>query len=43
VARRDLVATRDIPEPTLRERVGWYADRTLDEAGDLLAAVVPGF
>lgn len=43
VARSDLVATRDIPEPTLRERVGWYADRALDEAGDLLAAVVPGF
>jgi D-alanyl-D-alanine carboxypeptidase (penicillin-binding protein 5/6) len=43
VARSDLVATRAIPEPTLRERVGWYADRTLDEAGDLLAAVVPGF
>jgi serine-type D-Ala-D-Ala carboxypeptidase (penicillin-binding protein 5/6) len=43
VARIDLVATRDIPEPTLRERVDWYADRTLDEAGDLLAAVVPGF
>jgi serine-type D-Ala-D-Ala carboxypeptidase (penicillin-binding protein 5/6) len=43
VARSDLVAARDIPAPTLRERVGWYADRALDEAGDLVAAVVPGF
>ena len=27
---------------TLQERVGWYADRTLDEAGDILASVLPG-
>ena len=43
VARVDLVATRDIPEPSLQERVGWYADRALDEAGDILASVIPGF
>ncbi len=42
VARVDLVAARDVPEPTLGERVGWYADRALDEAGDILASVYPG-
>ena len=42
VARVDLVASRDIPEPSLQERVGWYADRALDEAGDILASVLPG-
>jgi hypothetical protein len=42
VARTDLVAARDIPEPSLGERVSWYADRALDEAGDIVAAVIPG-
>jgi D-alanyl-D-alanine carboxypeptidase len=42
VARVDLVAARDVPEPSLQERVGWYADRALDEAGDILASVIPG-
>ena len=42
VARVDLVAARDVEEPGFRERAGWYADRALDEAGDMLAAVVPG-
>lgn len=42
VARSDLVAARDVEAPSFRDRVGWYADRALDEAGDLLAAVVPG-
>jgi D-alanyl-D-alanine carboxypeptidase (penicillin-binding protein 5/6) len=42
VARVDLVAARDVPEPSLQERVGWYADRALDEAGDILTAVIPG-
>ncbi len=42
VARVDLVAARDIPEPSLQERVGWYADRALDEAGDMVASVLPG-
>jgi D-alanyl-D-alanine carboxypeptidase (penicillin-binding protein 5/6) len=42
VARVDLVAARDVPAPTFRERAGWYADRALDEAEDMLAAVVPG-
>jgi serine-type D-Ala-D-Ala carboxypeptidase (penicillin-binding protein 5/6) len=42
VARVDLVAARDVPAPSLQERVGWYADRAVDEAGDLLASVIPG-
>ncbi len=42
VARVDLVATRDIAAPSRAERARWYADRALDEAGDLLASVVPG-
>ena len=42
VARVDLVAARDVSEPSLQERVGWYADRALDEAGDILASVIPG-
>jgi serine-type D-Ala-D-Ala carboxypeptidase (penicillin-binding protein 5/6) len=42
VARVDLVAARDVPEPSFQERVGWYADRALDEAGDILATVIPG-
>jgi D-alanyl-D-alanine carboxypeptidase (penicillin-binding protein 5/6) len=42
VARVDLVAARDVPEPSFQERAGWYADRALDEAGDMLAAVIPG-
>jgi D-alanyl-D-alanine carboxypeptidase (penicillin-binding protein 5/6) len=42
VARTDLVAARAIPEPPLEERLRWYADRALDEAGDIVAAVIPG-
>jgi D-alanyl-D-alanine carboxypeptidase len=42
VARTDLVAARDVPEPSLEKRVSWYADRALDEAGDLVASVIPG-
>jgi serine-type D-Ala-D-Ala carboxypeptidase (penicillin-binding protein 5/6) len=42
VVRRPLVATRDVPEPGLSTRVGWYADRALDEAGDMVATVLPG-
>jgi len=42
VARTDLVAAWDLPEPPLEERVRWYADRALDEAGDIVAAVIPG-
>jgi serine-type D-Ala-D-Ala carboxypeptidase (penicillin-binding protein 5/6) len=42
VARVDLVAARDVAAPSFQERVGWYTDRALDEAGDLLASVIPG-
>ena len=42
VARRPLVATRDVTDPGFEARVGWYADRALDEAGDMLATVLPG-
>ncbi len=42
VVRSDLVAARDVEAPSFGDRVGWYADRALDEAGDLLASVVPG-
>jgi serine-type D-Ala-D-Ala carboxypeptidase (penicillin-binding protein 5/6) len=42
VARRDLVAAQDVPAPSFEERVGWYARRSLDEAGDMLSAVLPG-
>ena len=42
VARTDLVATRDIPEPSVGARMRWYADHALDEAGDILASVIPG-
>jgi D-alanyl-D-alanine carboxypeptidase (penicillin-binding protein 5/6) len=42
VARVDLVAGRDIVEPSFQERARWYADRALDEAGDILASVIPG-
>ena len=30
------------PSPSCEERVGWYADRALDEAGDILASAIPG-
>lgn len=42
VARRDLVADRDVDATSFRERVDWYADRALDEAGDLLSSALPG-
>ena len=42
VAEVPLVAGRDVEEPDLGERLSWYAGRALDEAGDLIAAVIPG-
>jgi D-alanyl-D-alanine carboxypeptidase (penicillin-binding protein 5/6) len=42
VARVDLVAARDVEAPSFSERMGWYADHALDEAGDMLSSVVPG-
>jgi hypothetical protein len=38
VARRPLVAVADVEEPGFLERAEWYADRALDEAGDMLDA-----
>jgi D-alanyl-D-alanine carboxypeptidase len=42
VARSDLVAARDVEAPSFGERVGWYADHALDEAGSMLSAALPG-
>ena len=39
VARRPLVAADAVSEPGFGERAGWYADRTLDEAGGMLDGV----
>jgi D-alanyl-D-alanine carboxypeptidase len=39
VVRRPLVAARSVSEPSLGTRVGWYADRALDEAGGMLGSV----
>ena len=41
VARRPLVAAVAVGEPGLRRRVGWYAGRALDEAGDMLSSLSP--
>ena len=40
VARQPLVAARDVAEPGLGARVGWYAERALSEAGDMVSGVV---
>ena len=40
LARRPLVAAEAVPEPGLGGRAGWYAGRTLDEAGDILDGVL---
>jgi serine-type D-Ala-D-Ala carboxypeptidase (penicillin-binding protein 5/6) len=42
VAEVPLVAGRAVDEPGLGRRFSWYAGRALDEAGDLIGAVVPG-
>lgn len=39
VATRPLVAARDVAEPSFADRTGWYADRTLAEARDMLGDV----
>ena len=41
VARRSLVAATAVNEPSLGHRIGWYADRALDEAGDMLGSLSP--
>jgi D-alanyl-D-alanine carboxypeptidase (penicillin-binding protein 5/6) len=41
VARRRLVAAQAVHEPGLAQELGWYAERALDEAGDMLASLSP--
>jgi serine-type D-Ala-D-Ala carboxypeptidase (penicillin-binding protein 5/6) len=41
VTRRPLVAAVPVKDPTLSRRVGWYAERALDEAADMLASLSP--
>ncbi|MBD0317363.1 MAG: D-alanyl-D-alanine carboxypeptidase [Thermoleophilia bacterium] len=40
VATRRLVAARDVPEPSLGERVGWYAGRALSETGGIFGGLL---
>jgi D-alanyl-D-alanine carboxypeptidase len=42
VADVPLVASRDVEEPSFGRRVSWYAGRAVEEAGDLIGAIVPG-
>jgi D-alanyl-D-alanine carboxypeptidase (penicillin-binding protein 5/6) len=41
VARRPLVSSETVGEPSLPARVRWYAGRALDEAGDMLSSLSP--
>jgi hypothetical protein len=41
VARRPLVSSETVGEPSLPTRVRWYAGRALDEAGDMLSSLSP--
>jgi serine-type D-Ala-D-Ala carboxypeptidase (penicillin-binding protein 5/6) len=41
IARRRLVAAFAVDDAGLAHRVGWYADRALDEARDMLASLSP--
>jgi hypothetical protein len=41
VARRRLVAAVAVDGAGFGERVGWYAGRALDEAGEMLASASP--
>jgi D-alanyl-D-alanine carboxypeptidase (penicillin-binding protein 5/6) len=40
IATRPLLAAESIGEPSLGERVGWYAGRALDHAGNLFSGFV---
>lgn len=42
VAEQPLIATESIDAPGLGSRMGWYADRALDHAGDLLDSIFGG-
>jgi len=41
VARRALVSTLTLSEPSIFTRARWYAGRALDEAGDMLSSLSP--
>jgi D-alanyl-D-alanine carboxypeptidase len=41
IASRPLVASEAVGEPGLGDRLGWYAGRALDEAGDMLDSLSP--
>jgi D-alanyl-D-alanine carboxypeptidase (penicillin-binding protein 5/6) len=43
VARRPLAAAAAVSAPSFGERVDWYADRALDEAGSMLGSVFGAF
>lgn len=43
VARRPLVAAQGVTEPGFGERLGWYAERALDEAEGMLGTVLGAF
>ena len=42
VAEQPLIATESIPAPGIGSRVGWYAGRALDHAGDLFDSILGG-
>jgi D-alanyl-D-alanine carboxypeptidase (penicillin-binding protein 5/6) len=42
VARRPLVAAETVGDAGLEERAGWYADRAVSEAGEMLSGVFGG-
>jgi serine-type D-Ala-D-Ala carboxypeptidase (penicillin-binding protein 5/6) len=41
IAKRPLVASQSVLEPNVSSRLGWYAGRALDEAGEMLASLSP--
>ena len=41
VARSPLVASEAVAEPSVGDRVGWYAGRALTNAGEMLESVLP--
>jgi hypothetical protein len=41
VARRALVSTMTLSDPSVFTRARWYAGRALDEAGDMLSSLSP--
>ncbi|MEZ5098847.1 MAG: D-alanyl-D-alanine carboxypeptidase family protein [Thermoleophilia bacterium] len=42
IAEQPLIATESIAAPGVGSRMGWYADRALDHAGDLLDSIFGG-